>query len=454
MADKKYLDLTGLGQYDAKIKALIDEKDGAAVASAKEYADSLATNYDAAGSATSALNSAKAYTDDKATALTSQITAAKAQADKGVNDAATAKSAADAAQADVDKLEIYVGTIPEDAASDNIVAYIDEKTAHIATDDALSTLTSRVTAAEGKITAAEGEIDTLQTDMDAVEAKAAANQAAIATLNGEGAGSVKKQIDDAFNEFAANVTDDGVVNTYKELIDYCATHSSEAAEMAGNISKNAAAIKELETFVGELPEGTSAATVIDYVNEKVAEEQARAQKAESALDTRLDVVEEKLGEGGSVADMIDAAKQEAITTATATASSDATTKANQALADAKSYTDGAIDGVEALVSANSSAIDAVEADITTINGKISTLEGASHTHTNKDVLDGINAGKVADWDGAVAKSHEHTNKAVLDGITSGKITTWDNSVTTSNAYTDSKVNEFVAISTSEIEGLF
>lgn len=118
------------------------------------------------------------------------------------------------------------------------------------------------TELEGQITASE------YNDTD-IKARVSTVEGAIDTLNGTGDGSVKKQIDDAFNEFASNVTDDGVVNTYKELIDYCATHSAEAAEMAGEISKNAEAIKTLETYVGKLPEGTDAKTVIDYINAKV-----------------------------------------------------------------------------------------------------------------------------------------------------------------------------------------
>lgn len=49
----------------------------------------------------------------------------------------------------------YVGEIPTTATATNIVAYIQEKTAGIATDAALEELT-------GKVTAAEGEIDKLQ----------------------------------------------------------------------------------------------------------------------------------------------------------------------------------------------------------------------------------------------------------------------------------------------------
>lgn len=57
----------------------------------------------------------------------------------------------------------------------------------------------------------------------------------IDTLNGTGAGSVSKAINDAFNDFATKVTDDGVVNSYKELIDWAATHGSEATEMTASI---------------------------------------------------------------------------------------------------------------------------------------------------------------------------------------------------------------------------
>lgn len=58
----------------------------------------------------------------------------------------------------------------------------------------------------------------------------------ITTLKGTGEGSVKKAVDDALNEFATNVTNDDVVNTYKELVDWAASHGGEAAQMAGAIT--------------------------------------------------------------------------------------------------------------------------------------------------------------------------------------------------------------------------
>lgn len=59
----------------------------------------------------------------------------------------------------------------------------------------------------------------------------------IDTLNGTGNGSISKAITDAFNDFATKVTDDGVVNSYKELIDWVAAHGGEAAQLSAAISK-------------------------------------------------------------------------------------------------------------------------------------------------------------------------------------------------------------------------
>ena len=57
-------------------------------------------------------------------------------------------------------------------------------------------------------------------------------------------GSIKKTVTDAINAFATEVSDDGVINSYKELIDYAAKHGGEVATMAGNIST-------LQALVGE-----------------------------------------------------------------------------------------------------------------------------------------------------------------------------------------------------------
>ena len=65
-------------------------------------------------------------------------------------------------------------------------------------------------------------------------------------IDGTGEGSVDAKITAKINEFATNVTDDGVVNSYKELIDYVADHGKEAADMASDILS-------LQDLVGETP---------------------------------------------------------------------------------------------------------------------------------------------------------------------------------------------------------
>ena len=114
---------------------------------------------------------------------------------------------------------------------------------------------------------------------------------------------------------------------------------------------------------------------------------------------------------------------------------------------------------------------ALQTDVAGLKTKVSTLESASHTHTNKaeldkiadgdkakwdthvanadihvtaeqktawsakqdalanaSVLSAITSAQVSNWDDAFAKAHEHTNKTVLDGITAEKVAAWDGAV--------------------------
>ena len=77
--------------------------------------------------------------------------------------------------------------------------------------------------------------------------------------------------------------------------------------------------------------------------------------------------------------------------------------------------------------------------------KVSNWDAAysnKHTHTNKDVIDNITSTKVSNWDTAYTNNHTHSNKTVIDGITSTKVTNWDATHTNLNDwfYKDSKGN--------------
>lgn len=453
MAQEKYTNYESLKYYDTKLKAWVTAADAEALKQSKEYADSLGDNYDAAGTAQTKVDElangqVKANTDAIAKLngdATVEGSVAKAIADSKANidtDIATAqakadaaKSAAEAAQTDVDALEAKVGTVPDGQTVMGIVTNIQES----AYDD---------TAIKALIKTNADDIDALETRTTAAEAKATANETAITTLNGTGIGSIKKQIDDAFNDFATKISDDNVVNTYKELIDYCATHGAETAEMAGDIAANAAAIDTLEKFVGTLPEGTLATDVIAYINEKITAEQNRATNAESGLANRLTTIEDKLGTGtGSIAEQIATAKQEAI----AAAATDATTKANAAETNAKTYTDTEIAKIDL------SGIDANATEITTLKTKISaaetdidTLETAVNTTLPTSIADAKKAGTDAQADVDALETTVNT--------LSGKVTTNETSISSQGdrlTTLEGKVGDgFVAITNAEIDSMF
>lgn len=55
------------------------------------------------------------------------------------------------------------------------------------------------------------------------------------------------------------------------------------------------------------------------------------------------------------------------------------------------------------------------ADLTALAGRVTTLEGASHTHANKTVLDGITSEKVTVWDAAEQNAMDYVNENLTWG---------------------------------------
>ena len=444
MAEKKYIDLTGLTHYDEKIKAVIDSKDAAALKSAKDYADGLAVNYDAAGTAETKVNElangqvktnteaiatlnggantegsvAKAVADAKA-GLETKISAVDAKAVAAQTAANNAKSAADAVDA-------KVGAVPEGST---VMTEI-QKVKDAAYND---------TEVRGLIKTNSDNITTLTGRADAVEGK-------VSTLVGEDAGKSARTI--ANEELTKQLIPEGAkesLDTLQEISAWIQKHPDDASAMN-------AAIAALKTKVGDIPEGATATTVVNYIKELVDAEKVRATGAESALDTRVNAVEAKLGDGeGSVSKQIEAA------VAAEAALRDAADKTlDGKITTAKAAADKAQGDVDALKTskADQTALDAVAGRVTTVEGKVKTLEDASHTHDNADVLDAITAGKVAGWDSAHAKEHEHANKTVLDAISETKVSAWDSAEQNAKAYTDGKIAEFKPITNTEIDALF
>ena len=171
-----------------------------------------------------------------ATGLYALIEAAQKQADKGVADAKTADDKAVAAQTDVDALEEVVGA------------------------DDTTGLRKRIKT----------------------------NEDAITTLNGTGEGSVTKAVNDAIDAFATKATDNGTIDTFKELVDWVASHPDIVNGLTGDINKLKAILKGFGTAEGQSPE------VKAYIDSAIAAlkigDYAKAADL-TALATRVETLE-------------------------------------------------------------------------------------------------------------------------------------------------------------------
>lgn len=123
----------------------------------------------------------------------------------------------------------------------------------------------------------------------ALQTQVQENTDALVVLNGTGEGSVIKLVSDAINEFATKMSDDGTVNTFKELVDYASTHGSEFGELLVEVNavkeKNAeqdGRIEAIELILGSSEEG--APTLVETVEQHA--------EAIQTLQTDVDAVEE------------------------------------------------------------------------------------------------------------------------------------------------------------------
>ena len=483
---KKYLDQAGLQTLVGKIKAL----DADTLASAKGYADGLADNYDAAGAASTALDEAKTYADGKVKDLADGQVKTNTDAIAAIVADYLKKADKAELQGAIDALKTFVGTLPESSTAASIVAYIDEKTAGIASDSALQALAGRVTTVEGKVqtiegdylksadkTELEGKITTektraegveagLRTDVDAIKGdylkgadktalaadiKTAKDAADAAQAHSEGVASdlstaksaleaadtaqvgriaaledkikgvtgamhFKGVVDDLPTDKTGYAEGDVIIVGEKEYV-FNGTDFAEFGDVSAEAQRIATVEGRMDTAEEEIDTLQTDLDAAEVALAKKAEQSALTKEiedrtnADSALDTRVAAVETKLGSGeGSVASQIAAAKQEAIDSA----ATDATTKANKALEDAKTYANG-------LNTAMDTRVDALEAD--------------THTHANKALLDTYDQTNENIKD-AVAKKHSHANADVLDGISAEDVAAWNAAESNAKTYAD------------------
>ena len=410
---KKYVSLDKLGLYDEKIKEVIADSDAVALKSAKDYADGLAVNYDVAGAAATALTEAKAYADGKDAA----IQAAKKAGDDAAAAAGVAQAAADKAQGEVDALEAYVGTIPAGATATDIVGYVQEKTAGIATEGAMTELGNRVTVVEGDVatikgdylkgadkTELEGKITEANTAVATEKARAEGIEAGLRTdidavkgdyLKGADKTELQGNIDVVAEDVADIVADYLKAADKTELNNAIAlkadkTYVDEKVEALNGVDESLqnqintimsnpdaeGAINSINEFTAWVAEhGTIAdgmRTDINKNKDDIAAEVKRAGEAEAALAGRLDTLEAidhdayiaadtalKNELDGDIADLVAAIEA---------AKTDASNKDAVVLAEAQKAT-------AAVQTALDEAVDALEGADVVLAGRLDVLEG-------------------------------------------------------------------------------
>lgn len=240
--------------------------------------------------------------------------------DKSVyNDKIAALEQADTDNATaISDLKTYVGTIPETSTATDIVAYVQEKTAGIATDTALEELTGRVATAEGKLNTLNGAdtvdgsvakalkdakdyADTkdgeLQTKIDGIQDTIdSAVEAATADLDytavGMGVGKTIKSLTQTDGKIAVEFQDISI--TKSQISDFDHNHNDmyygkadvdtavADAKKAGTDAQSD--VDALEAKVGTVTEGKT-------VVEMIAEAQANATYDDTALKGRVATIE-------------------------------------------------------------------------------------------------------------------------------------------------------------------
>ena len=240
-----------------------------------------------------------------------------------------------------------------------VKAYVDKKTDGIATDAALETLTNRVTTAEGKLDKLNGDKET--------------------------EGSVAKTVEDAITALDLENTYDpkGAADAKDEAI--------AAAKKAGDDAQAA-----VDTLIGD-DTGKSARTI---ANEELAK-QLIPENAKESLDTLAEI-----------AAWIQAHPDDA--TAMNRAITDLATLVGTLPEDAESATVVAYikEAIDNAIAALAIGDYAKAADLTAAVTRIAALEADSHTHDNKDVLDGVTDEKVAAWDAAEQNAKDYTDSAI------------------------------------------
>lgn len=450
---------------DPKVKANADAidaiKDGTTIDSFADVETALAGKQAVGDYATK--TEAQGYADAKDTAI------------------AAAKKAGDDAQADVDALEAKVGTVPADktvvemisdaqtAATYNdtqvkadIKANADDITAlkELVGENPVSTqISTAVTNAKTELkgsdtdTAASVTIAGAKKYADSLDAAMDARVDALESAVGEG-GSVAEKItaeiqkldkeDTAVTgQYVSAVSEtDGVITVERAALpDYTNTYAAKVH------THTIADVTDLQDAL----DAKAAASDVTAINGRVTTAEG---KLTTLIGSDADKSVRTIANEELAAQLIPETAKESLNTlqeiaAWIQAHPDDASAMNTRISDLETLV-----GDDPVATQINTAIEALKigdyakaADLTAAVGRITTLEGASHTHDNKDLLDTYTQTE-ADLADAVAKKHEHANATELAKFVDGdkdKLDSAVQSVTAGTGLTATKTGTDVAI---------
>ena len=297
--------------------------------------------------------------------------------------------------------------------------------AGIATDEALATLTGRVTTAEGDIDALEALVGNTSVDTQIAQA--------ISAAIGEG-GAVTEKIAGEIQKL--DVEDNAVAGKYVSAV----------SEADGKITVTRADLPDYTNVYAAKEHDHVIADVTglqDALDNKAtsADVTALSGKVTTLISTDAGKSVRTIANEELAAQLIPENAQEALDTLSEIAAW------IQSHPDNASAMNAAIEALQAKVGDSAvsvqitSAIDALKnGDIKSAVDRIAALEDDTHTHANKALLDTYTQTE-ADLADAVAKKHTHANATVLDGISAEKITAWDAAVQSITANTGLKATK-------------
>ena len=412
-ADKSDLDnyvtVTVFNEHETdnnnKINAINDAKTGI-LAQAKEYADGLAGNYDAAGAAS-----------DVKTEVIGTATDAK-EADTIYGAKAFATHAVSAERNSIDQ-ELAKKADKEQVATD-IAKAVEDSEKEIAKEIQAINDVLGLTDASGE--SISGQIDVIKGDISDLEGKDTELEGLINGLDSNKAS--KKELEDAVKELED--ADSALDGRLVKVETFFKTAEGETINEAMDT------LVEIQKYITE--DGKAADEMIKDIaaNAKTIGENSAAI---DGLKTRMDTAEGEIDALQQAVDAIDVAGN------IATALQPYETKAQ---AEAKYETKTNVDAfkqaqekahndLEAEL-AKKAVAETVNAAIEGLDGRIDALEAIDHTHKNFDLLETYTQTE-ADLADAVAKKHAHANATVLDGITATQVGEWDTAYDKAHSHT-------------------